>query len=484
MVFSSSIFLCFFLPLFLILYYLTDRKYKNFILLFSSILFYAWGAPKFVFVIIGTTILDFFFVKMLDKNKKKRTRITFLLLSVIMNVGLLFYFKYCNFFIENINALLHTMGSEGTITWTKLVLPIGISFYTFETLTYVVDVYRGVHKPLNNFWDYQLYIILFPKLIAGPIIRYHEIADQIPDRSERDNVDEKLMGFYRFCLGLGKKVLIANTMASFADSVYGDPVTAEGALDAAQISAATAWFAAIAYTLQIYFDFSGYSDMAIGIGRMIGFRFPENFNNPYTSQSITDFWRRWHITLGSWMRNYLYIPLGGNRVSNLRLYFNLWLVFLLSGLWHGAAWGFIVWGAWHGLFLVLERLFLLKLTAHIGKIPRILFTMFIVILGWVVFRVEDVKSGMGYIKAMFGRSAGEISVLPDGEWYSTFVIALIFSFFVVARQGQKLQDRIYGIPTLNPGGHIGMTLCSVILFVVSLSYVTGSNFNPFIYFRF
>lgn len=484
MIFSSSIFLCFFLPLFLILYYLTDRKYKNFVLLFSSVLFYAWGAPKFVFVIIGTTILDFFFVKMLDMNRAKRTRIFFLLLSVLMNVGLLFYFKYCNFFVDNVNALLHKFGATGSISWTKLVLPIGISFYTFETLTYVVDVYRGVHKPLKNFWDYQLYIILFPKLIAGPIIRYHEIAEQIPDRSARDTVDEKLMGFYRFCLGLGKKVLIANTMAAFADSVYGNPLTGEGALDPTQITAATSWFAAIAYTLQIYFDFSGYSDMAIGLGRMIGFRFPENFNNPYTSQSITDFWRRWHMTLGSWMRNYLYIPLGGNRVTPMRLYFNLWLVFLLSGLWHGASWNYILWGAWHGLFLVLERLFLLKLTERIGKIPRIILTMFIVVLGWVVFRVENVKAALKYVKAMFGAGTGEISQLPDLEWKLTFAVAMLFAFFVLVRAGQNLQDKVYGIPTLRARGHVAMTACSILLFFFSLSYVTGSGFNPFIYFRF
>lgn len=484
MVFSSSIFLCFFLPLFLVLYYLTDRKYKNFVLLFSSVLFYAWGAPKFIFVIIGTTILDFFFVKMLDMNKAKRVRIFFLLLSVCMNVGLLFYFKYSNFFVENFNSFLHLLGVKGEISWTKLVLPIGISFYTFETLTYVIDVYRGVHKPLKNFWDYQLYIILFPKLIAGPIIRYHEIADQIPDRSARDNADEKLMGFYRFCLGLGKKVLIANTMAAFADTVYGSAVTGDGALDPTHITAGTAWFAAIAYTLQIYFDFSGYSDMAIGIGRMIGFRFPENFNNPYISESITDFWRRWHITLGSWMRNYLYIPLGGNRVSKPRLYFNLWLVFLLSGLWHGASWSFIFWGAWHGFFLVIERLFLLKLTARIGRIPRIMLTMFIVVIGWVFFRVEHVKQAWHYVKAMFGGSVGDVSVMPGVEWNITFIAALIFSFFVLVQRGQRLQEKIYGIPSLPVRGHVAMTICAVLLFVLSLSYITGSSFNPFIYFRF
>lgn len=484
MVFSSSIFLCFFLPLFLVLYYLTDRKYKNFVLLFSSVFFYAWGAPKFIFVIIGTTILDFFFVKMLDMNKTKTVRVVFLLLSVFMNLGLLVYFKYSNFFIENVNALLHGIGVEGTIHWTKLVLPIGISFYTFETLTYVVDVYRGVHKPLKNFWDYQLYIILFPKLIAGPIIRYHEIADQIPDRSARDTVDEKLMGFYRFCLGLGKKVLIANTIATFADGIYGDPVTGEGALDPALISTGTAWFAAIAYTLQIYFDFSGYSDMAIGIGRMIGFRFPENFNNPYTSDSITDFWRRWHMTLGSWMRNYLYIPLGGNKVGKVRLYFNLWIVFVLSGLWHGASWSFVFWGVWHGFFLVIERIFLLKLTAKIGRIPRIALTMFFVIIGWVFFRVIEVGQAYKYVKAMFGAGSGEIIQTPDREWFTIFGIALFFAFFVVPKRGQQLQDLIYTSDTLKLRGHFAMSITATLLFLISVSYITAGGFNPFIYFRF
>ncbi|GAB4133026.1 MAG: MBOAT family O-acyltransferase [Bacteroidia bacterium] len=470
--------------MFLVLYYLTDRKYKNFVLLFSSIFFYAWGAPKFIFVIIGTTILDFFFVKMLDSNKGKRTRIFFLLLSVFMNLGLLVYFKYSNFFIENVNSLLHLMGVQGEIAWTRLVLPIGISFYTFETLTYVVDVYRGVHKPLKNFWDYQLYIILFPKLIAGPIIRYHEIADQIPDRSSRDHVDEKLMGFYRFCIGLGKKVLIANTMATFADFVYGNPETGANALNPENLSTVTAWYAALAYTLQIYFDFSGYSDMAIGIGRMIGFRFPENFNNPYTSQSITEFWRRWHMTLGNWMRNYLYIPLGGNRVGPVRLYFNLWLVFLLSGLWHGASWNFIFWGAWHGLFLVLERAFLLKLTDKIGKLPRVALTFFIVLIGWVFFRVEDMSMAWGYVKALFGAGDGTVVDTPGIEWMYTLIPALLFAFFVLSAKGLKIQEHVFGEKIINPAAHLSLTVIALVLFIVSLSYITASGFNPFIYFRF
>jgi alginate O-acetyltransferase complex protein AlgI len=363
-------------------------------------------------------------------------------------------------------------------------MPIGISFYTFETITYVVDVYRGVHKPLKNFWDYQLYIILFPKLIAGPIIRYHEIADQITDRSARDTVDDKLMGFYRFCLGLGKKVLIANTMATFADFVYGNPFNGDGALDPMKLSTITAWLAAVAYTMQIYFDFSGYSDMAIGLGRMLGFKFPENFNNPYTSQSITEFWRRWHMTLGAWMKNYLYIPLGGNRAGKFRIFFNLWIVFLLSGLWHGASYAFIFWGVWHGTFLVLERVFLLKLTDRIGKIPRIIFTLFIVIVGWVFFRVIHLHDGWLYVKAMFGRGTGELVPSPGPEWYWTLIPAVIFSFFILVKRGNDLQNRIYGDTTLSLRGHFAFTAIIVIFFVLSLSYITGSGFNPFIYFRF
>lgn len=366
MVFSSIIFLLAFFPAFLITYYLADKKFKNLVILVFSIFFYSWGAPKFIFVILGTTFLDFHLVKWMSMTKSQLSRRLMLSLSVSVNLGLLFYFKYSNFFIENVNEILSVFGDKH-IQWTKLVLPIGISFYTFETITYVVDVYRRVHKPLHNFWDYQTYIILFPKLIAGPIIRYHDLADQITDRSANETIDNRLTGFYRFIIGLAKKVLIANQMGLQADTIF--------AMDYSTIDSTTAWVGILAYTFQIYFDFSGYSDMAIGIGKMIGFKFPENFNSPYVSQSITEFWRRWHMTLGAWMRNYLYIPLGGNRVSSkARLYFNLWFVFLASGLWHGASWSFVIWGAYHGLFLVLERGFLLNVYKKIGKFPSTVIT--------------------------------------------------------------------------------------------------------------
>lgn len=481
MVFSSSLFLCFFLPVFFGLYFLADKRYKNTVLVFGSCIFYAWGAPKFIFVILGTTLLDYFLVKRMYQLEDQKSRLLFLIISISVNLGLLIYFKYSNFFIENVNAVLGNF-NKGPIKWTELILPIGISFYTFETLTYVIDVYRRVHKPLYNFKDYLLYIILFPKLIAGPIIRYHEIADQIKDRSSRDNIDYKLTGFYRFCIGLGKKVLIANTLATLANQVYG----AEGVtgIPPDQVSLFTAWVGALAYTFQLYFDFSGYSDMALGLGKMLGFKFPENFNNPYISSSISDFWRRWHITLGNWMRNYLYIPLGGNKVnSKMRLYFNLWIVFILSGLWHGAAWSFILWGVWHGLFLILERIFLGKLLLKLPKFIQISYTFFLVTLGWVMFRVENVKDACYYLKSMFLINDIQLFVNISTEQWFTGAIALFFAFFCAFDKGKQIQAKVYAdVMSLRLSGL--MAVVSILLFIISLSYITASGFNPFIYFRF
>ncbi|HEY9114981.1 MAG TPA: MBOAT family O-acyltransferase, partial [Bacteroidales bacterium] len=418
--------------------------------------------------------VDFHLVKWMSLTKKQTQRRLMLALSVSINLGLLFYFKYSNFFIENVNAVLSIFG-EGHIPWTKLLLPIGISFYTFETITYVVDVYRKVHKPLHNFWDYQVYIILFPKLIAGPIIRYHDLADQITDRSQNDTVDNRLIGFYRFTIGLAKKVLIANQMGQQADTIF--------AMDYAGMDTYTAWVGILAYTFQIYFDFSGYSDMAIGIAKMIGFKFPENFDNPYISRSITEFWRRWHITLGKWMRNYLYIPLGGNRVSTKRrLYFNLWLVFLASGLWHGASWSFVVWGAYHGLFLVLERSFLQKVYDKIGKFLSTIITFFIVIIGWVFFRIEYVSDAFIFLKRMFAFDFSK-TVSFSSEFYSFFFIAIFFAFFTYFQKGKKIQDAIYFNAYKN-NKHLVVASISMILLVLSIASITAFGFNPFIYFRF
>ncbi len=473
MVFSSIVFLLYFMPVFLLVYYIADTKYKNGIILIGSIFFYAWGAPKFIFVILFTTFLDFYLVTLMDKIQNETKRKLLLIISISVNLGLLFYFKYSNFFIENVNSALSIFGDK-QIHWTKLILPIGISFYTFETITYVVDVYRRVHKPLTKFWDYQLYIILFPKLIAGPIIRYHELADQITDRSANETIDNKLTGFYRFALGLGKKVLIANQMGVVADEIFGSNLS--------QLDTTTAWIGSLAYTFQIYFDFSGYSDMAIGLAKMIGFKFPENFNNPYISQSITEFWRRWHMTLGSWMKNYLYIPLGGNKVSKYRLYFNLWLVFLASGLWHGASWSFIFWGAFHGFFLVIERIFFGKVLSKIGKLPSILITFLIVNIGWVFFRIEKIKDAFTYLKHMFSFNFKSTNSF-DLEFKTNLMLAIIFSFFAISKHTQKLQDAVYVNDYTNTR-HLIICITSLVLFVLSVSSITSSGFNPFIYFRF
>jgi len=474
MVFSSVIFILYFLPVFFLFYYLADPRYKNTIILLGSILFYAWGAPQFIFVILGTTLVDFYVVRKMYASENRRVSKVLLGLSVSLNLGLLFYFKYSNFFIENVNFLLYHNNVK-PVAWTKLVLPIGISFYTFETLTYVVDVYKRVHKPLQRFGDYLLYIILFPKLIAGPIIRYHDFAGQIYDHTKHETAENRLTGMYRFFIGLGKKVFIANVMGAAADEIF--------ALPDNLLTTTTAWMGALSYTFQIYFDFSGYSDMAIGLGKMMGFRFPENFDNPYTARSITDFWRRWHITLGTWMRNYLYIPLGGNKVnSQWRLYLNLLIVFIASGLWHGAAWGFVIWGAYHGFFLIAERLVLGRWLARAGKLAC-LYTFPVVLIGWVFFRLEHLTPSLHFLKHMFSWSAENYQWMADTEYKTILVLAFVFSFFTLLPKGAQLHHKVF-YETYPMSRHYLMGLGVVIIFILSVSRITLSTFNPFIYFRF
>ena len=470
MVFSSITFLVYFLPLFLLAYHITPNKFKNACILIFSVIFYAWGGPKFIFVILGTTFLDFYLVNAMHNAKTKAGKRQYLIVSLAMNLGLLFYFKYCNFFIDNINALF---GAD--IHWTKVLLPIGISFYTFESITYVVDVYRGIHKPLKNFWHYQTYIIFFPKLIAGPIVRYHDIADQITNREKNYTTDIKLSGFFIFCFGLAKKVIIANTLGMQADAVF--------KLAPEQIDTAAAWVGAIAYTFQIYFDFSGYSDMAIGLGKIMGFKLPENFKNPYLSFSITEFWRRWHITLGTWMKNYLYIPLGGNKVTPAKLYRNLVVVFLLSGLWHGASWNFVLWGAFHGLFLVLERLFLNNVYQKIGEAVSTLITFIIVITGWVLFRNEDLSMASHVIKQMYSFNFFDGKFALNNDFWFSCILACVFSFFAFLPKTQAIQDTVYG-EKFTSGTKNALLFTSIALFYISLTYISALDFNPFIYFRF
>ena len=473
MVFSSSLFLLYFLPAFLIIYFLLGKKLKNIFALAASIFFYAWGAPDFIFIVLGSIIIDFYIVNWLNTSKGKKKRIL-LGLSVILNIGLLLYFKYANFFIDNLNDALSIRGFEN-VKWTYIALPIGISFFTFQKLTYSIDVYRGVHAPLKKVTDYALYILMFPQLIAGPIVRFNEIADQIEDRSWNENNNNRITGFFRFTIGLGKKVLIANVLGEQVDILFG--------MQPLDFNTTTAWLGIIAYAFQIYFDFSGYSDMAIGIGRMIGFNFPENFNNPYIAQNITEFWRRWHITLGRFMRDYLYIPLGGNRVSTGRIYFNLWVVFLLSGLWHGAAWNFVIWGAFHGLFLVADRLFLLKVYKTIGKVPSIMITFFITLIGWVLFRADNMTIAWNYLGNMFSFEFANDSIYFDKKFYTILIIAIIFSFWGGFQKIESWQENLFaqykGRKTI-----LIMFSISLLILIVSIGSITSSGFNPFIYFRF
>lgn len=473
MVFSSSLFLFYFLPIFLLLYFIADKRHKNLIVLAASIFFYAWGAPTFIFLVLASIAIDFYLVQWMYQHTGRKKKLI-AALSVFNNLGLLGYYKYANFFVENFNGFLQNLGAQ-EISWLGVALPIGISFFTFQKLTYTVDVYRRVHEPLHNVWDFAMYILMFPQLIAGPIVRYHEVADQINDRSANETIDNRLTGFFRFSIGLAKKVLIANVLGEQVDKIF--------ALEQADLSTPLAWVGVIAYAFQIYYDFSGYSDMAIGLGRMIGFDFPENFNNPYISRSISEFWRRWHITLGRFMKNYLYIPLGGNRVTTGRMYFNLWLVFLLSGLWHGAAWNFVVWGAFHGTFLVLDRIFLLKFYEKIGKVPSIIITFFITLIGWVLFRANGLPEAWMYLQKMFAFDGNWQGFDFDARFYTMLVMGTLFAFYGGFKAVEKWQERVFAKVQTNRT-IILFVIISVLLLLLSAASITSQGFNPFIYFRF
>ncbi len=471
MVFSSNIFLFFFLPIFLIAYFVTPQKFRNYTLLLFSLVFYAYGAPDFVFLLVGECIVNYFLVRGMAKTEKTSTKRLLCGLSVVMALGLLLYFKYANFFMENLNAILGWAHHE-PIDWMKVALPIGISFFTFQSITYTIDVYRGTTPPSQKLTDYVLYIMMFPQLIAGPIVNYNSVAAQLVSRTS--TMEDRTLGFYRFVIGLAKKVLIANTMALYADQVFG--------MNYGDLATGTAWIGILAYTFQIYFDFSGYSDMAIGLGKMMGFRFPENFNDPYTSRSVTEFWKRWHMTLGNFIMNYLYIPLGGNRKGKGRMYFNLWLCFLLSGLWHGANWNFVLWGAFHGLFICADKLFLKNLLKKAGTVPSVVITFFLVAMGWVLFRVDTAADAGGFYQALFAFRDG-LTVAGDAQFWCVFALAIAFSFLTLLPFGQRLQDSIFADHYSKPLSWT-MFAITLVLFVLSAGSLCVSDFNPFIYFRF
>ena len=406
-------------------------------------------------------------------------------LSICISLGLLFFYKYGNFTMENLNALIGLTG-HAPLAWKRILLPIGISFFSFQSVTYTLDTYRGVNAPLKKLSDYMLYITMFPQLIAGPIVRYCDVADQI--RNRQSTMADRLQGFYRFVIGLAKKILIADVIGLRVDAILGAANLGAGqfgeiATRIASLDTGTAWLVALAYTFQIYFDFAGYSDMAIGLGRIMGFKFPENFDNPYTSRSITEFWRRWHKTLGAFIMNYLYIPLGGNRKGKGRMYFNLWLCFLLSGLWHGASWNFVVWGALHGLFICADKLFLGKVMKKIGTVPSVALTFLTVTIIWVFFRIEDLGLAWTFVTRMFAFDFSGFAFVGNAHVYTILVVAALFSFLTLTGWGKKLEQKVY-YTDYTDRQHIWVWIIAILAFVFCVAALNATSFSPFIYFRF
>lgn len=485
MVFNSSLFLLYFLPFFLIVYFLIDRSYKNWVLLIASVLFYAWGAPKFVFFVMGSVMIDYILIRQMSL-KTGTGRRTLFWISVLLNLALLLYFKYMNFFADQFHALLAIFGSKPG-DWVKIALPVGISFITFQKLSYTLDVYKKQHPVFEKFGDYALYIFMFPQLLSGPIVRPGQISAQIADRSDQENTDYRLSGFYRFIIGLSKKVLIADVLGVTVNEIF--------ALPSAELSSGLAWIGAIAYTFQIYFDFSGYSDMAIGLARMLGFRLPENFNSPYVSQSITEFWRRWHITLSFWFRDYIFLPLAyatsrklpkehylGIRADKVIYLIATTVTFLLCGFWHGAAWTFILWGAYMGVFLIADRLILLKYLKKSGKIPSIAVTFFILMIGWLIFRAQSPDDAWYLIRRLFIFQGGEHTVWLNPKFWTMLVIAAVFSFWGGFKAVETWIERLY----FKPGNAtiIIFTIAAILFFILCEATISSSGFSPFIYFRF
>ena len=467
MVFSSLLFVFAFLVICYGLYMMVPGiKARNAVLLLFSLVFYAWGGPSFLILLLLMTFICYLGGRLIQSYAKHKK--LWLAGTLILCLGLLGFYKYTGFFLSNLQLLL---GFPAVIP--QITLPIGISFYTFQLLSYVIDVYRGDVEPERNFFFYALFVSFFPQLVAGPIVKYHDVQKEIEHREV--TFDKVAYGVKRFIIGLAKKMLLANVFGAIADKIFNQPVES--------FDAATAWVGAIAYSLQLYFDFSGYSDMAIGLGAVFGFKFLENFNYPYISRSITEFWRRWHISLSTWFKEYLYIPLGGNRVSRQRTYINLFIVFLATGIWHGASWNFVIWGLWHGLFIILERMtgwhkkeggWLLNTVKHV-------YTILIFVIGWVMFRADNMSYAWAYIKNMFG-CVGEHRITYDLEYYVGGMELLAFAVAVLCAV-----PLFRGILTLSPRYKKSYSLVNIwllVLFMVSAASIAASTYNPFIYFRF
>ncbi len=466
MVFSSTIFLCVYLPLVLLGYYICPKKGRNLFLLIASLVFYAWGEPKYVFLMIFSILVNYIFGRLMDKHRENKKRLKLMLvLSVVIDIGLLSVFKYTDFIITNVNAIF-----GANFDLLNIALPIGISFYTFQAMSYTIDVYRNDVRVQKNLIDFGMYITMFPQLIAGPIVRYADVQDQLAERSV--TTADFSEGIMRFVVGLGKKVLLANQMGAVWSEIYalgGD------------VSALMAWTGAIAYTFQIYFDFSGYSDMAIGLGRMFGFKFPENFRYPYQSVSITDFWRRWHITLSTWFKEYLYIPLGGNRYGLARQALNLLIVWSLTGFWHGAGWNFVMWGLYYFVILFIEKLFLLKALDKLPKFFRHVYALVLIIIGWVIFASDDVSVLLPYLGSMFGANGA----IGGMDVYTLLTKAVLLIICCIA--STELPKKLFLSAAGAMNEKAAFTLKSVLmiaLLALSMILLIGDSYNPFLYFRF
>lgn len=484
MVFSSFVFLLAFLLLVLLIYYVCPGKVRNLVLLIASLLFYAWGEPVYVLIMLFSTVFDYTNGRLIEyfqnKNRPGKAKVV-LVIDLVGNLGILGFFKYADFVIGNINSI-----TGAGLTLLHIALPIGISFYTFQTMSYTIDVYRKVVPAQHNIVAFATYVTLFPQLIAGPIVQYKTVASELSDR--KVTLTDFSEGAFRFTIGLAKKVLLANQIGSLWDTIS----------QLHQMSAATAWLGAIAYSFQIYFDFSGYSDMAIGLGKMFGFHFLENFNFPYMSKTITEFWRRWHISLSSWFREYVYIPLGGNRKGMGRQLFNIMVVWMLTGLWHGANWNFVLWGIYYGILLMLEKLFLLKwlkkAPAWIGHI----YSMFLVLIGWTIFAQTDMSQLGRYLKTMFGIGAHGGADADFFYFLSTNAVLLIllvvcsidhrFWLRKICKKSVDSEntedDNIYQWCELSRGLTYAKPIIMVVLLVVSFAFLVGDSYNPFLYFRF
>jgi len=458
LIFSSILFIFRFLPIALILYYITPQKYKNLILTLLSLVFYSWGEGKYFLIMIASIIIDYTAGRLIYRYKNEIKKKTIVLcISLVFNLGLLFFFKYFNFFIDNINNIFNL-----AIKGVKITLPLGISFYTFQTMSYSIDVYRGKIVPEKNIINFAAFVTLFPQLIAGPIVKYTDINKEISRRViTKDNVE---VGIEKFILGLGRKVLIANNIGMLWTEVEG--------IGFENISTPLAWLGIISFGLQIYFDFSGYSLMAIGLGKMLGFNFPENFNYPYISRSISEFWRRWHITLGSWFKEYVYIPLGGNRKGKVRVTFNLFIVWALTGLWHGASYNFLLWGLFFFLLISIEKLGLINfLNKH--RVFSHIYTIVLLLIGWTLFAITDFNGICEYLSKLFLYSNGEEWIYYLRNYGVSLIIAIIFSLPLVSMFYKKI-DNFKWIKTIILMG----------IFIISVAYLVDATYNPFLYFRF